>query len=129
MACGASVRLGAAVDDILHRHEYPPPVWALLAEAVALTAMLGASLKFDGKFILQTKTDEVSSPTIAASRSEGYRRSTPQPSRPALCRDSCGSKLANRGGIVRFEASAPSRRAEFTRASSHDRPSVHAAAR
>ena len=54
---GKLVRLGAAVDDILHRHDYPPPVSALLAEAVALTAMLGASLKFDGKFILQTKTD------------------------------------------------------------------------
>ncbi len=54
---GRLVRLGAAVDDILHRHDYPPPVSALLAEAVALTAMLGAALKFDGKFILQTKTD------------------------------------------------------------------------
>jgi molecular chaperone Hsp33 len=44
-------------DDILRRHEYPSPVSSLLAEAVALTAMLGASLKFEGKFILQTKTD------------------------------------------------------------------------
>ena len=54
---GRLVRLGAVVDDIVHRHDYPPPVSSLLAEAVALTAMLGASLKFDGKFILQTKTD------------------------------------------------------------------------
>lgn len=54
---GRLVRLGASVDDILSRHDYPPPVSALLAEAVALTAMLGAMLKFDGKFILQTKTD------------------------------------------------------------------------
>ena len=54
---GRIVRLGPAVDDILHKHDYPAPVSALLAEAVALTAMLGASLKFDGKFILQTKTD------------------------------------------------------------------------
>ncbi len=54
---GRIVRLGAVVDDILHRHDYPPPVSALLAEAVALTAMLGAALKFSGKFILQTKTD------------------------------------------------------------------------
>ena len=50
---GRLVRLGAAVDDILHRHDYPPAVSALLAEAVALTAMLGAMLKFDGKFIVQ----------------------------------------------------------------------------
>ncbi len=54
---GRLVRLGAAVDDIVHRHAYPPAVSALLAEAVALAAMLGAMLKFDGKFILQTKTD------------------------------------------------------------------------
>ena len=49
---GRIVRLGNVVDDILHKHDYPAPVSALLAEAVALTAMLGASLKFDGKFIL-----------------------------------------------------------------------------
>jgi molecular chaperone Hsp33 len=54
---GRSVRLGDVVDDIIHRHDYPQPVSALLAEAVALTAMLGASLKFDGKFILQTNSD------------------------------------------------------------------------
>jgi molecular chaperone Hsp33 len=54
---GRLVRLGSAVDDILHRHDYPAPVSALLAEAVSLTAMLGATLKFDGKFIFQTKTD------------------------------------------------------------------------
>jgi molecular chaperone Hsp33 len=54
---GRIVRLGAVVDDILRRHDYPAPVSSLLAEAVALTAMLGASLKFEGKFILQTKTD------------------------------------------------------------------------
>ncbi|MGE0237537.1 MAG: Hsp33 family molecular chaperone [Parvibaculaceae bacterium] len=54
---GRIVRLGSVVDDILHKHDYPAPVSALLAEAVALTAMLGASLKFDGKFILQTNSD------------------------------------------------------------------------
>ncbi len=54
---GRVVRLGAVIDDIVHRHNYPPAVSALLAEAVALTAMLGATLKFEGKFILQTKTD------------------------------------------------------------------------
>jgi len=54
---GRIVRLGAVIDDILQRHDYPPVVSALLAEAIALTAMLGATLKFEGKFILQTKTD------------------------------------------------------------------------
>lgn len=54
---GRLVRLGPAVDEILHGHAYPEPVCKLLGEAVALTALLGASLKFDGKFIFQTKTD------------------------------------------------------------------------
>ena len=53
---GRLVRLGATLDDILGRHSYPDAVSALVAETVALTAMLGTALKFDGKFILQTKT-------------------------------------------------------------------------
>ena len=54
---GRLVRLGPMLTDMLGRHAYPPAVAGLLAEAVALTAMLGTSLKIDGKFILQTKTD------------------------------------------------------------------------
>ena len=54
---GRIVRLGPVADDILSRHDYPPPVSALLAQGVALTALLGSALKFEGKFILQTKTD------------------------------------------------------------------------
>lgn len=54
---GRLVRLGPMLTDMLARHNYPRSVEGLLAEAVALTAMLGTSLKIDGKFILQTKTD------------------------------------------------------------------------
>lgn len=54
---GRLVKLGSTVDTILSRHDYPEPVSRLLAEAVALTAMLGASLKSDGKLILQASTD------------------------------------------------------------------------
>lgn len=56
-ASGRLVRLGPVVDEILAHHDYPEPVSKLLGEAVALTAMLGAALKFDGTFILQTKCD------------------------------------------------------------------------
>jgi molecular chaperone Hsp33 len=54
---GRVVRLGPSVDDILSRHDYPPPVAKLLGEANALTALLGSALKFEGRFILQTQTD------------------------------------------------------------------------
>jgi molecular chaperone Hsp33 len=54
---GRMVRLGPVIDDILSRHDYPPLVSAILAESIALAALLGTTLKFDGKFILQTKTE------------------------------------------------------------------------
>ncbi len=54
---GRVVRLGPAIDTILGRHDYPPAVSRLLAEAVALTALIGTSMKFEGRFILQTQSD------------------------------------------------------------------------
>lgn len=56
-ARGRLVRMGHSVDKILSDHGYPDGVNNFLGEAVALTALIGASLKFDGKLILQTKTD------------------------------------------------------------------------
>src|SRR5690606_18161923 len=54
---GRAVQLGPILDQILERHTYPEPVARLLAEAVTLTVLLGTSLKFEGKFILQTRSD------------------------------------------------------------------------
>ena len=54
---GRIVQAGPLLDDILGRHDYPEPVAQLLAETLVLAALLGASLKFDGKLILQTKSD------------------------------------------------------------------------
>ncbi|KQQ73591.1 Hsp33-like chaperonin [Rhizobium sp. Leaf321] len=54
---GRAVQLGPLLNAILARHDYPAPVARLLAEAVVLTALLGTSLKFEGKFTMQTKGD------------------------------------------------------------------------
>ena len=54
---GRVVRLGPAVDTILRSHDYPAPVAKLLGEAVVLAVLLGNSLKFEGRFILQTQGD------------------------------------------------------------------------
>ena len=54
---GRVVRLGPAVDTILRAHDYPAPVAKLLGEAVVLAVLLGTSLKFEGRFILQTQGD------------------------------------------------------------------------
>jgi len=54
---GRAVQLGPILDTILARHDYPEPVARLLSEAITLTVLLGTSLKFDGKFIVQTQSD------------------------------------------------------------------------
>ena len=54
---GRLTRLGPALDDVLTKHDYPAPVGKLLGEAIVLTTLLGSSLKFDGRFMLQTQTD------------------------------------------------------------------------
>ena len=54
---GRVVRLGASIDTILTRHGYPDAVARALGEAAALTVLLGSSLKLEGRFQLQTKSD------------------------------------------------------------------------
>ncbi len=54
---GRVVRLGSAIDAVLSRHDYPDPVARVVGEAAALTVLLGSSLKFEGRFQLQTKSD------------------------------------------------------------------------
>jgi len=54
---GRILRLGPAMDAILNRHDYPHAVSRLLGEATALAVLLGSSLKFEGRFQLQTKSD------------------------------------------------------------------------
>jgi molecular chaperone Hsp33 len=56
-ARGRIVRLGPAVDQILSAHDYPEPVADLLGEACALAALVGASLKFEGRLIVQAQGD------------------------------------------------------------------------
>lgn len=54
---GRIVRLGEAANEILTRHDYPEPVANLLGEACALAALVGSSLKFDGRLIVQAQGD------------------------------------------------------------------------
>ena len=75
---GRVVRLGPALDEILGRHGYPPPISKLLGEAIVLTVLLGSSLKFDGRFILQTKTDGPVRMIVVDYRSPGKVRACAQ---------------------------------------------------
>lgn len=57
-ARGRIARLGRVVDSILAAHEYPPAIENLLAQALTLTALLGALLKEpEGQLTLQAQTE------------------------------------------------------------------------
>jgi molecular chaperone Hsp33 len=71
---GQAVQLGGAIDAIVGGHGYPAPVARLVAEAVTLTALAGASLKFEGKFSLQTRSDGPVSLLVADYRTDGALR-------------------------------------------------------
>lgn len=54
---GRIVRLGTTVDRILTAHDYPEPVSEILGETLALTALLGQTIRDGGRLIVQTKSD------------------------------------------------------------------------
>lgn len=57
-ARGRVVRLGPVLDEILSAHAYPAPIKHLLAEALALAALLGSLLKDgSGQLTLQAQTE------------------------------------------------------------------------
>ena len=54
---GRLIRLSNVVETIIRQHAYPDSVARLLAEMMVLAAALGAALKYEGVFTLQTKGD------------------------------------------------------------------------
>ena len=80
---GRVVRLGPALDEILNAHAYPAAISKLLGEAVVLTVLLGSSLKFDGRFILQTKTDGPVRMLVVDYRTPGRCAPAPSSTRPS----------------------------------------------
>jgi molecular chaperone Hsp33 len=71
---GRIVRLGEAVDQILTRHAYPEPVANLLGEACALAALVGSSLKIEGRLIVQAQGDGPVSYVVCDYDSDGSLR-------------------------------------------------------
>jgi molecular chaperone Hsp33 len=54
---GELVQLDASVSEVLDRHDYPPRIASLLAEAMAACVLLASTLKFEGAMILQARGD------------------------------------------------------------------------
>jgi molecular chaperone Hsp33 len=99
---GRVVRLGPALDEILNAHAYPAAISKLLGEAIVLTVLLGSSLKFDGRFILQTKTDGPVRMLVVDYRSPGRVRACAQFDPAAVAGDAPKSagELLGRGHLA-----------------------------
>ncbi|RZO36986.1 MAG: molecular chaperone Hsp33 [Rhodospirillaceae bacterium] len=74
VARGRLVRLGPAAQEILNAHEYPDPVASILAETLALAALVAGIFKFDGLFSLQAKGDGPVGIVVADLTSDGALR-------------------------------------------------------
>lgn len=83
---GRVIRLGAAIDGILSRHGFSNEASELLGEAAALTALMGAGLKFDGKLIFQAHGEGDVRLLVADYKSDGAIRATATIAGPASTR-------------------------------------------
>jgi len=71
---GRIARLGAAaLDPILHRHDYPRPVAMLLGEALTLASLVGSLLKAEGRLVVQAQSEGLV-PLLVAEHSDGGLR-------------------------------------------------------
>ena len=69
---GRAVRMGAgSLSPILHRHDYPKNLARVLGEAVTLAALVGSSLKFDGRLLVQAEGDGPVKMLVGEYRTDG----------------------------------------------------------
>ena len=74
-ARGRLVRLDDVLGEVLAAHAYPPVIEQTLAEALVLTALLGASLKEPGsQLTLQTQTEKGAIRLLACDYKDGALR-------------------------------------------------------
>ena len=72
---GRIAKLGAlSLDGILGRHAYPSTLARVLGEAVTLAALVGSSLKFEGRLLVQAEGDGPVSMMVGEYRTDGGLR-------------------------------------------------------
>ena len=99
---GRLVRLGTVADTVVHTHDYPPAVGEILAQSLALSAILAGALKFDGVFTLQTKGDGPISTIVADTTSKGEMRGYASFDAERLGELAAGAAGAALGPVPRF---------------------------
>ncbi|NRA85980.1 MAG: Hsp33 family molecular chaperone HslO [Rhizobiales bacterium] len=71
---GEITRLKHSINEVLKDHNYPKPVAKLVAKAVALTSLLGSSIKFNGRLIVQTQTSGPVSMLVVDYHADGEQK-------------------------------------------------------
>lgn len=71
---GRIVKLTHEVNTILKRHDYPDAVSEQLGKALVLTILVGSSMKFQGRFIVQAHTKGAIELLVCEYRSDGSIR-------------------------------------------------------
>lgn len=97
---GRVVRLGPAVDSIIGGHAYPPTVGRLLAETLAMAAVLAGALKYNGVFTLQAQGDGPVSLLVADITSAGAMRGYARFDAEKLPADGQGVPLLGKGHLA-----------------------------
>ena len=75
---GRIIRLSNSLDILLNKHKLSLPVSGVIAESTALATVLASSLKYDGLFTLQTKTNGPVPMVVVDVTSDGNIRSYAQ---------------------------------------------------
>ncbi len=99
---GRLVRLGPSIDYLLKRHDYPESAARLVAEAVTLAVLLGSTLKLEGRFQLQTKSDGPVSMLLVDFDAPSNFRALARfdPARLAVAAQGQGQDLLGRGHLA-----------------------------
>jgi len=99
-ARGRIVRMGAVLDDIISAHNYPPAIKRLVGETVLLAALVGDSLKFDGRLIIQANGNGPVTFVVAEWNSDGSVRGFAQYSGEPVSDDASVPELLGTGSFA-----------------------------
>ncbi|WP_421792725.1 Hsp33 family molecular chaperone [Hyphobacterium sp.] len=99
-ARGRIARMGAALEDIVSAHDHPPAVKRLVGEAVLLAALVGDSLKFEGRLIIQANGSGPVSFVVAEWQSTGGVRGFAQYKGDPVSNDAGVPQLLGEGSFA-----------------------------
>lgn len=100
---GEICQLGEGYREILSRHDYPRALQRLLGEAVAATALMASSLKFEGTLILQIQSQGALSLLMAECGHQGTFRAIArydEAAVAALSEDATWTALTGPGQLI-----------------------------